>query len=102
MMKKKVYVSLPITGHPINEVMNEALRIKESLSADYDVITPFDINKDLNKPYSYYIGEDMKVLLECDLVFFAHGWAKSRGCRLESYAAVIYKKEIIFEEYTKL
>jgi hypothetical protein len=98
MNKKRIYISLPISGHPIYSVMSRALSIKEKLMDGYWAITPFDICSDLTQPYSYFMGEDIKELLECDAVYFAKGWEKSRGCRLEHSAAEIYGKEILYEK----
>jgi hypothetical protein len=94
-MKKKLYVSIPITGFPIEKVKKDAQLIKDKLSQQYDVITPFDVCQDTDKRYSYYMGEDIKVLLECDVIYMAHGWKSSRGCCLELYAAGLYGKDII-------
>ena len=94
-MKKKLYISLPITGKNIEDVKFQADSYKDVFSFKYDVVTPFDICDEPDRPYSHYMGEDMKVLLECDAVFFAPGFSRSKGCQLEFAAAKIYGKEII-------
>lgn len=93
--KKKIYISLPISGLPLSEVVMEAEHYKEIWKGKgYEVVTPFDLSPESDKPYSYHMGKDIEGLLECDAVYFAEGWNDSRGCNLERAAAEIYGKEI--------
>lgn len=95
---KRIYISIPITGHPIQEVKERAKWLKNGLTVnEFTAITPFDVCTEENKPYSYYMGRDIEALLECEIVFFSKGWQQSRGCRAEYEIAKIYDKEIIFE-----
>lgn len=99
MSKKKVYISLPITGRPIVEAKRLAKAAKKILTEKgYSVITPFDVCQETDAPYSYYMGKDIMSLLECDCVYFLHGWEKSKGCLLEYAAAKIYEKKMMFEK----
>lgn len=99
MSKKKIYISLPITGQPIVEARKKAQVVKAEMSnRGHNVITPFDVCLEKNMPYSYYMGKDIMALLECDTVYFIRGWEKSRGCLLEYSAAKIYGKEMMFEK----
>lgn len=94
----KIYVSLPITGHDIEQAKARAAIIKQLLSSEWNtVITPFDVCPEKDKPYSYYMGRDIEALLECDAIFMANGWESSKGCNLEYNAAVLYGKQIFTE-----
>ena len=96
MSKKKLYVSLPISGYKLDAVKQEAAAYKETWQYEgYEVITPFDLSTESDKPYSYHMGRDIEGLLECHAVYFAPGWTESKGCNLEYAAAKIYGK-IIF------
>lgn len=111
----KVYVSLPITGQE-NTVMERCMEAKERLEKifkeaeieDYklEVVFPKDVDKigtpeqDNTKPLSYWIGEDIKLLMDCDAVYFCKGNGKSRGCQLEHRCADIYEKTILNQCYT--
>lgn len=89
----KVYISLPITGHPIEEVKQKAEKAKQKLTGmGYDVVSPLDLHKEYDKPYSYYMGKDIEALIDCDAVFFCSGWQESKGCTLEYHAARVYGK----------
>lgn len=71
----KIYVSLPISGHDIEETKEYAEKVKKFLEEKCDeVITPFDVCDEEGKSYSYYMGRDIEALLECDAVFFTPDW----------------------------
>lgn len=92
----KVYISLPITGFPLNTVKKRAEQYKERLQADgYEVITPFDVCSEPGRSYAHYMGEDIKALLECDAIYLAPGWHGSKGCTAEYEVAKIFDKTII-------
>ena len=92
--KKKIYISLPITGRDIEETKKKCASVKEWLSGmykEFDFITPFEINTTTDKPYSYYMGKDISVLLDCQGIILLDEWETSKGCRLEKAAADIYQ-----------
>lgn len=95
---KKVYVSLPISGRSLEEAKlhaySSAVKLREH---QFNAVIPFDIAPEENKPYEWYMGKDIENLLKCDCVYFCKGWWKSKGCRLEFAAAVIYNKKLMFE-----
>jgi hypothetical protein len=94
-MKKKLYISVAITGRNIEEAKDQAEHAKGMLCESYNVITPFDIHQDRNKPYSFYMGKDIEILLECDAIYLCPGWVHSKGCNAEYQIAKIYGLEII-------
>ena len=111
----KIYVSLPITGQEIT-VMERCLKAKKMIEAifkeadtkDYglEVVFPKDVDKigtpeqDNTKPLSYWVGEDIKLLMDCDAVFFCKGNSQSRGCQLENKCANLYEKAILNEWFS--
>ena len=104
MKRKRIYISIPISGHDLEEVKEKARNIRECLLYDVfgfkkglDIITPFDVCSEPDKPYSYYMGKDIEALLECDAIYLCEGWQNSKGCMAEFEVARIYGKEIIFE-----
>jgi hypothetical protein len=95
-MKTKVYVSLPIAGHDLEETKKYVNQVKKWLEEKgYEVMTPFDACSEPDKPYSYYMGESIKALLECDAVYFVFDWATSKGCMAEFEIARVYGKQIM-------
>lgn len=92
----KVYISLPISGFPLDLVKKRAIQYKEKLQVDgYEVVTPFDVCSEPGRPYSFYMGEDIKALLECDAIYLAPGWHGSKGCTAEYEVARVFNKTII-------
>ena len=103
MSKKKIYISLPITGRDFDEVESEILYVSGVLEMKgYHVVTPIDfgVNPDLDKPYHELLGNDIKALMECDDICLCPGLEKSKGCQLEHFAAKLWDKEIM--EFEKL
>ena len=110
----KVYVSLPITGQE-GTVMKRCMEAKERLekifkeadTQDYEleVVFPKDVEKigtpeqDNTKPLGYWLGEDIKLLMECDAVYFCLGYDRSKGCKMELRCADIYGKKILHEDF---
>lgn len=94
--KKRLYISLPISGRPLKEAADEAAKLKTALEDEgYDVVTPFEVCPDNTLPYSALMGKDIAVLLECDAICLAPRWKNSKGCSLERAAAEIYGLDIL-------
>lgn len=93
-MRKKLYISVPITGRPLEAAKEQAEKVKELWEVIYDVITPFDVNPVQDKPYAYYMGKDVEALLNCDAIYMCPGWISSKGCNAEYQIAKIYGLEI--------
>lgn len=92
---KRVYISLPITGRDLTEVRQEAASIAERIKAEgFEPINPFEVSDDDSRSYAEHMGKDITALLECDAIYLADGWRKSKGCTLEYCAARIYNKQI--------
>lgn len=99
---KTIYISLPITGHDINERKREAERLRQLALSQVEgattVVTPFDIQPTAEATYGTFMGIDIEFIIDqADTVVFASRWAKSKGCRLEFACATVYDKEICFE-----
>lgn len=96
---KKVYVSLPISNVPQYRIDEMLFRAQKHIGASgHKMISPYDASPDANASYSTHMGNDIKALLECDMVLMMPGWQLSKGCQLEHSAAKIYDKLIIYYE----
>ena len=94
----KVYISLPITGHNIEEVEARCIFAKAVLKKKgHTPVSPIELNHTDPEDYPAVIGTDITALLACDAVVFLDGYEYSKGCRLEYEAAVIYGKEMYFD-----
>lgn len=102
-MKKKIYISLPITGYMLQERIARANYLKSLIIAlGHEPIAPFDLEGDMptefsswsdEEKYAYYMGIDIRALLLCDGAYFDNDWKKSKGCRCENATAKIYNIE---------
>lgn len=102
---KKVYISLPISGRPIEEAKADAERVKKDLEwLGYEAVSPFDVVPEIPKDmtasqaYAYCMGRDIEALLQCDGIYLCAGHQWSKGCQLEMEAARLYGIEIAYRE----
>jgi len=94
----KTYISLPISGRPIEESKAEADSAKKIFQQTFpqsEVITPFDIVPDppdmpLHRQYAYCMGRDIEALLTCSHIAMCPGWRNSKGCQAEHAIAEVY------------
>lgn len=90
--KKKVYISIPISGRDVYCQRCRADEVALRYSrAGYDPITPFDIipiGDPISEDYAACMGRDIEALLRCDIIALVDDWEKSRGCRME-YAVAL-------------
>lgn len=94
----KVYISLPITGHDIEEAEANCIYASGVIQAKgHTPVSPLDVSPDSDATYAEHMGNDIEALLNCEAVLFLPGWQTSKGCRLEYEAAVIYGKEMYFD-----
>lgn len=89
----KLFISQPMNGKTDEEILQEreeAIRAaKEITGEDVEVLDSFFQGADLTKPLEY-LGESIKVLAHADIAYFAPGWRKARGCKIEHECATQY------------
>ena len=106
-MKKRLYISIPITGvEEKSKIKAEQLQ-KHFEAQGYEVISPFEIGFHLEKlhelcghkppTWGNYMDWCIWALRSCDVVCFCVGWACSKGCTVEMEEAIKFKKEIRYE-----
>ena len=104
---KKLFVSLPMRGlneREIRKRMNYLKYLVElELGEEVILIDSFIKNepdsKEINNIGLYFLGESIKELAYADIVIFANGWMKARGCKVEYKAAVEYEAKILYEDH---
>ena len=102
----RIYISLPISGHDLEEREKKAAQMKDQVMQAVKtnklayiskngkavmltenntvVITPFEIVPDATgMTYEQVMAKDLEVLMTCDIVVFARHWQYSKGCRIE-------------------
>lgn len=107
-MKKRIYISLPITGHDEKERRNYANRIAAILQVKFptcEIINPFCLGDELIKEdplreytWNDYMEKDLAELVNCDTIYMCGGWENSKGCRIEHKTAVELGLEICYSD----
>ena len=101
-MRIKVFISQPMCGRTDEEIrkqredavccVQEMYGVKRS---EIEVIGSYfdDFARDAHP--LMYLGRALVMMADADLVCFAPGWEKARGCRIENVAAHEYEKDIL-------
>ena len=86
---KKIYISGPISGLPLETVYNNFTNAEVNLlEKGYKVVNPFNNGLPTTATWEEHMRADLKLLLDCDAIYMLEGWEKSRGARIE-YALVV-------------
>lgn len=89
-IRKKIYISAPISRHDVEERKLFFLQI-EKLLVEQGVIpvNPFRNALPDSATYTEHIRQDLMMLLECDGIVRPDRWRMSKGCEIESRVADI-------------
>lgn len=115
---KRIYISLPITGHEdtyesrLQELVNVAngfaryQNVKLGYFGEYVIITPKDIaykvEDMISEPkYTDYLLACLDAIVDCDMVILGDGWIDSSGCRIEVNFAMNLNLFVIEEDLIK-
>lgn len=98
---QKLFISQPMKGKTDEEIKLERKRVielaKRHFGDDLEVIDSFFEGQNDNPLVC--LGESLKRMAEADIVWFAFGWEKTRGCMMEREAVEKYlTKTTIVEE----
>lgn len=102
---KKLFISQPMRGKSDEEIL--AVRKKAIESAEKQIGEPVEVIDSffqaapVNAKPLWYLGESLKLLAEADISYFAKGWDRARGCKIENTCAIEYGIETIIEDYTE-
>lgn len=92
----KVFISQPMNGLTDQEILEK----RKELTAAYpdaEIIDSFFEGAPHDATPLWFLGESIKLLGTADIVIFAKGWEKKRGCRIEHACAVEYGIETVYE-----
>ena len=102
---KKVFISQPMGGHTLEEIMETRKKIVNTLETIFnnekvEVVDNITINMDyitnnMSRPGLWYFAESLKLMIGIDFILFAEGWEESTGCRLEREIAKAFDIEIL-------
>jgi hypothetical protein len=97
MTKATIYISGPMSGLEDNnrQAFNEAAERLRKL--DWIVINPAELDSDQTKDWQHYMRQDIKLLMDCDIIYMLDDWEKSRGSTLELFIATQIGMEVAYE-----
>ena len=106
-MPKKAIVSQPMRHVTDEEIVFTRRKAVRALALQgYECIDSLDAAKKryadgaptgVMRPPLYFLGEVLKIMSQCDAVYFCKGWEEARGCMVEHLAAELYGLEILHE-----
>lgn len=78
----KIYISGQISGKEDYKQVFESVE-KELSGQGFDVVNPCKLPHDHDKSYESYMKEDIRAMLDCDVIYLIRGWQESPGATLE-------------------
>lgn len=98
---KKLFISQPMKDKTDDEILatrNKAIEAaKERVGEPVEVIDSFFQCAPADARPLWFIGKSLELLATADVAYFAGGWEKARGCKIEHTCAVEYGIEVISE-----
>lgn len=91
---KKLFISQPMGGKTDEEILTErevAVKAAEELLEEpVEVIDSFFQSAPVGAKPLWFLGKSLELLSGADIAYFAKGWQKARGCKIEHECAVEY------------
>lgn len=99
----KIFISLPITGHHVQDRMAYVQNIKNRIHHSYpdyvEILSPFDIpDYHDGESWGWYMARTIDLLSKCDTICICHGYMTSQGCQVEMEYAKSQGINIIYED----
>jgi len=100
---KTVYISGKISGLDIKDVTEKFKKAEEILSkAGHDVVNPMNHqSENLNQTWEEYMIQDLKLLMNCDVIYMLPDWKDSEGAKIERLVALSMGMLFLEEEVIK-
>lgn len=88
-MKKKIYISGPISGYEYEERKETFGLAKKILETEgYEVFNPMENGLPKDATTHQHMRADLKMLVQADEIFLLEKWNHSAGCFVEFMVAV--------------
>jgi nucleoside 2-deoxyribosyltransferase len=97
-VKKKIYISGPISGVPFEQAKaafeDAEMRLEEK---GYAPVNPIDNGLPRNSIWEEHMRADLKLMMDCDAIYMLKGFRRSRGAMVEYTIAKELGFEIIYQ-----
>ena len=104
-MKKRIYISGPISGHDMEERRKAFKTAEVFLKAQgYEVVNPIaeaDAHPEDATTHEH-MRRDIELLMTCDIIYMMRRWTHSKGCKVEFDVATAIGLQVMFEEVGEL
>lgn len=86
----KAFISQPMRNRYPEEIQAEREEITERLKKEFGDVEVIDsyFKEDYNPMDA--LGRSISLMSQADIVYFASGWNKARGCKIENKVALEY------------
>ena len=102
-MKKRIYISGPISGHDIQERRAEFQRVEYQLIYQgFEPVNPMCNGLPEEATTREHMKRDIELLLTCDYIYMMRRWTHSKGCKVEFDVATAIGLPVLFEEASEL
>ena len=102
---KKLFISQPMKDKTNDEISKERekaiVAARKYLGEDVEVIDSFFKDAPHDAKPLWFLGKSLELLSTADVAYFAKGWDRARGCKIEHDCAVVYNIGVI-ENYQEV
>lgn len=99
---KKLFISQPMKDKSDEEILKErenAIKSAEKLLGEpVEIIDSFFQSAPVDARPLWFLGKSLELLSTADIAYFAKGWEKARGCKIENTCAIEYGITVL-EDY---
>lgn len=95
----KVFISQPMKDKTEQEILEERADMFQLARESFPDAELIDSYFDGHEPSTgnvglKYLAKSLELLADADVAYFAPGWDKARGCRIENECAIEYGIEV--------
>ena len=98
---KKIFISMPMNGKTDEQTKKDFEENKKYLKKHWgfnpELVIDSIIGDGTDNPVKY-LAKSIDLIADADIVFFASGWERARGCKIEHEVAVAYGKVVLYEQ----
>lgn len=91
---KKLFISQPMRDKSDEEILSERKKAIQAarveLQEDVEVIDSYFQGAPADARPLWFLGKSLELLSTADIAYFAPGWEKDRGCKIERLCADEY------------